>query len=106
MIIILDEILTKHLRYDSQTKAIKLMEIYLYICKRYDEDLKYCCDRFSNNNEPEFSDKEIMTVAFHYPFLFLIAIALESIYQLPWIYVSSSGVPHRVCRMLFLAYHL
>ena len=45
-----------------EAKAIKLIEIYLYICKRYDEDLKYCCERFSNNNEPEFSDQEIMTI--------------------------------------------
>ena len=48
-----------------QTKAIKLVEINLYFCKRYDKDLKYCCDRFNNNNEPEFSDQEIMTAAFH-----------------------------------------
>ncbi len=45
-----------------EAKAIKLVEIYLYICKRYDEDLKYCCERFSNNNEPKFSDQEIMTI--------------------------------------------
>jgi hypothetical protein len=34
-----------------ETKAIKLIEIYLYICKRYDEDLKYYCERFSNNKK-------------------------------------------------------
>ena len=45
-----------------EAKAIKLIEIYFYICKRYDEDLKYCCERFSNNNEPGFSDQEIMTI--------------------------------------------
>ena len=45
-----------------EAKAIKLVEIYLYICKRYDEDLKYCCERFSNNKEPEFTDQEIMTI--------------------------------------------
>ena len=45
-----------------KTKAIKLIEIYFYICKRYDEELKYYCERFSNNDEPEFTDQEIMTI--------------------------------------------
>lgn len=45
-----------------EAKAIKLIEIYLYICKRFDEDLKYCCERFSNNREPLLSDQEIMTI--------------------------------------------
>ena len=45
-----------------ETKAIKLIEIYFYICKRYDEELKYYCERFSNNDEPEFTDQEIMTI--------------------------------------------
>ncbi len=35
-----------------EAKAVKLVEIYLYLCKRFDEDLKYHCERFSNNNEP------------------------------------------------------
>jgi len=45
-----------------EAKALKLVEIYLYICKRFEEDLKYHCERFSNNNQPEFSDQEIMTI--------------------------------------------
>lgn len=45
-----------------ETKALKLVEIYLYICKRYEEDLKFCCERFSNNNNPELTDQEIMTI--------------------------------------------
>lgn len=45
-----------------EAKAIKLVEIYLYVCKRFDEDLKYHCERFSNNYEPKFSDQEIMTI--------------------------------------------
>lgn len=45
-----------------EAKALKLVEIYLYVCKRFDEDLKYHCERFSNNDEPEFSDQEIMTI--------------------------------------------
>ena len=46
-----------------EAKALKLIEIYFYICKRYDEDLKFCCERFSkNNNQPELTDQEIMTI--------------------------------------------
>lgn len=45
-----------------QAKALKLIEIYFYIDKRYDEDLKYCCERFSNNDKPALTDKEIMTI--------------------------------------------
>lgn len=45
-----------------EAKAVKLIEIYFYICERYDEDLKYCCERFSNNDKPELTDQEIMTI--------------------------------------------
>ena len=45
-----------------EAKAVKLIEIYFYICKRYDEDLKYCCERFSNNDKPTLTDQEIMTI--------------------------------------------
>ena len=45
-----------------EAKAVKLIEIYFYIDKRYNEDLKYCCERFSNNNKPALTDQEIMTI--------------------------------------------
>ena len=45
-----------------EAEALKLIKIYFYICKRYDEDLKFCCERFSNNNQPELTDQEIMTI--------------------------------------------
>lgn len=45
-----------------EAKAVKLIEIYFYISKRYDEDLKYCCERFSNNDRPALTDQEIMTI--------------------------------------------
>lgn len=45
-----------------ETKALKLIEIYFYIDKRYDEELKYCCERFSNNDKPDLTDQEIMTI--------------------------------------------
>lgn len=43
-------------------KECKLIEIYLYICDKFDGDMKYCYERFSNNNKPEFSDQELMCV--------------------------------------------
>ena len=45
-----------------EAKAVKLINIYLYICERYEQDLKYCCERFSNNYQPALSDQEIMTI--------------------------------------------
>jgi hypothetical protein len=45
-----------------EAKALKLVQIYLYICKRYEEDLNYCCERFSNNKNPKLTDQEIMTI--------------------------------------------
>jgi len=43
-------------------KDSKLTKIYFFICKMYQEELKYYCERFSNNDKPEFSDEEIMTI--------------------------------------------
>lgn len=43
-------------------KALDLIPIYLYICDIYEQELKYVCQRFSNNSEPEFSDQEVMTI--------------------------------------------
>lgn len=40
----------------------KLIEIYFYICEKYEKNLKYCCQRYSNNNKPEFTDQEAMTI--------------------------------------------
>jgi hypothetical protein len=45
-----------------ETKAVKLIQIYFYICKRFEEDLKYCCKRHSNNDKQELTDQEIMTI--------------------------------------------
>lgn len=45
-----------------EAKAVKLINIYLYICVRYEQDLKYCCERFSNNYKPALTDQEIMTI--------------------------------------------
>lgn len=39
----------------------KLIRIYFFICDKF-EELKYYCERFSNNNKPELTDQEIMTI--------------------------------------------
>lgn len=43
-------------------KALKLIKIYMYVCKQYDENLKYYCQRYSNNSIPVFTDQEILTI--------------------------------------------
>jgi hypothetical protein len=46
----------------NQTKALKLIKIYEYVCEKYEIELKYICERFSNNNNPEFTDQEVITI--------------------------------------------
>jgi hypothetical protein len=43
-------------------KAIKLVKIYCYVCEQYENELKYLCQRFSNNNKPVFTDQEAITI--------------------------------------------
>jgi len=45
----------------SKDKGDKLVRIYFFICDKF-EELKYSCERFSNNNQPELTDQEIMTI--------------------------------------------
>lgn len=45
----------------SRDKDDKLIRIYFYICDKF-EELQFYCERFSNNNKPEFTDQEIMTI--------------------------------------------
>jgi hypothetical protein len=42
----------------NQAKAVKLIKIYQYVCDKYEEELQYHCQRFTNNNRPEFTDQE------------------------------------------------
>jgi hypothetical protein len=46
----------------SQVKADKLIKIYFQVCEKYENELKFSCMRFSNNDEPEFTDQEAMTI--------------------------------------------
>lgn len=43
-------------------KHLKSACIYLTISDLYNSELFYVSQRFSNNNEPEFTDQEVMTV--------------------------------------------
>jgi hypothetical protein len=46
----------------SKKKALKLITIYTRICRLYNEELKYLSLRYTNNNEPKFTDQEIMAL--------------------------------------------
>jgi len=46
----------------NQTKALKLVKFYSIICDRFEKDLKYTCERFSNNDKQDLTDQEIMTI--------------------------------------------
>lgn len=45
-----------------KVKADKLIKIYFHVCDEFENDLKSQCSRFSNNNSPEFTDQEVMTI--------------------------------------------
>jgi len=45
-----------------KAKALKLIAIYLYICKLHNEGLQHVCQRYTNNDSPTFTDQEIMTL--------------------------------------------
>jgi hypothetical protein len=46
----------------NHTKALKLVKIYSIICDRFEKDLKYTCQRFSNNQKHDLTYQEIMTI--------------------------------------------
>ena len=62
-----------------KAKALKLITIYLYICKLYHEELKYLSQRYSNNDKTEFTDQEIMT-------LYLFTVQQEQRFSISQIY--------------------
>jgi len=63
----------------SKVKSTKLVEIFFYVSDAYEKELKFSCERFSNNSCPEFSDQEIMTV-------YLFCISLEQRTKIKQIY--------------------
>lgn len=46
----------------STDKKLKLVKIYCYVCHRFELGLNYACERFSNNNKPDFTDQEVVTI--------------------------------------------
>ena len=40
----------------------KLVKIYVYVCEKYEQSLQYECQRFTNNDQPNFTDQEIITI--------------------------------------------
>ena len=54
--------ITKSIKKMTDNQAIKLIGIYLKISDLYENELKYHCQRFSNNNEPIFTDVELITI--------------------------------------------
>jgi hypothetical protein len=45
-----------------KAKAMKLVKIYCYVTEKFAEGLKYSCERMSNNNRPDLTDEEVMTI--------------------------------------------
>lgn len=45
-----------------KVKAEKLIKIYFHVCEKFENELQFCCSRFSNNSSPEFTDQEAMTI--------------------------------------------
>lgn len=46
----------------SNNKDYKLVKLYDYVCKKFDEQLQFESMRFSNNNTPKLTDQEIVTI--------------------------------------------
>jgi hypothetical protein len=46
----------------SKEKAFKLIAIYFFISELYEKELKYICERHSNNAKPKFTDIEVLTI--------------------------------------------
>lgn len=45
-----------------KVKELNLICMFLYISDLYNKELKFSCQRFSNNANPAFTDEEIMTI--------------------------------------------
>ena len=59
------DIAVHSLDYDSREERTKI-DTDLYVCVLCDQELKYYCQRYSNNSNPAFTGQEIMTIClFH-----------------------------------------
>lgn len=63
---------------------IKLIALFSYICECYDRDLRWNCQRFSNNStQPSFTDEELLTI-------YLFSVIEEEKYKVKSIYDFAS----------------
>lgn len=46
----------------DQATQSKLIKIYYFVCDLFEKDLQFQCLRYSNNNLPEFTDQEIISI--------------------------------------------
>ena len=46
----------------SKDKTSKLVKMYCYICNLYEKELQHSIMRFSNNDQPVFTDQEAMCI--------------------------------------------
>ena len=56
----------------------------MYICDLHDNQLKYSCERFSNNNNPDFTDQEVITI-------YLYTMRFQNIFEIKSIYRYASN---------------
>jgi hypothetical protein len=66
-----------------KVKELKIIAIYLYISDLYEQEIKYSCQRFSNNSTPLFTDEEVMTI-------YLYAMQVEQRFKIKQIYEYAS----------------
>lgn len=41
---------------------LRLVFLYVFVCEQYHKDLWVYCQRFTNNNKPDFTDEEVITI--------------------------------------------
>lgn len=46
----------------NQAITSNLVKIYFFVCDKFEKELQYHCQRFSNNNNPDFTDQELVTI--------------------------------------------
>jgi hypothetical protein len=68
-------------------EKLKLVEIYCHVCDLYEKELKYLCQRFSNNRFPEFTDQEAIAV-------YLFAMLVENRFKVKHIHQFASDYLH------------
>lgn len=68
----------------NQTIKTKLVKIYLLVCEKYENELKYHCQRFTNNSSPKFTDQEIMTI-----YLFCVGVEKRSKVKQMYVFIQN-----------------